>query len=107
MPIIKSAKKRVKTARKATIRNSKTKRGLKLALKVLRSKPSSSTHSKAQSNIDKAVKKGVVSKHKASRLKAKAALNAKSNGVKLAKSPAKTTPVKKTAPKKAVPKKSK
>ncbi|HMH31173.1 MAG TPA: 30S ribosomal protein S20, partial [Methylomirabilota bacterium] len=41
MPIIKSAKKRVRTAKKATIRNSKTKRSLKTALKSFAKTPTS------------------------------------------------------------------
>jgi ribosomal protein S20 len=82
MPIIKSAKKRVKVARKATIRNSKTKRSLKTALKAFTSKPDGKTHSAAQSNIDKAVKKGLVHKNKAARLKKQAAARAKAAGVK-------------------------
>ncbi|MGH7240908.1 MAG: 30S ribosomal protein S20, partial [Candidatus Saccharimonadales bacterium] len=44
MPIIKSAKKRVKVAKKATIRNSKTKRSLKTALKAFTAKPEGKTH---------------------------------------------------------------
>ena len=73
MPIIKSAKKRVKVARKAAIRNSKTKRSLKTALKSFASKPSASAHSESQSNLDKAVKKGVIHKNKAANLKSKLA----------------------------------
>jgi|GEM_PF-6764552 len=36
MPIIKSAKKRVKVAKKATIRNAKTKKSLKTAFKAFK-----------------------------------------------------------------------
>ncbi len=104
MPIIQSAKKRVRTARKAAVRNSKTKRSLKTSLKSFGSKPSAQGHSSAQSNLDKAVKKGVIHKNKAARLKKQAAAKAKAAGVK----PGKTakTPVKKAAPaKKPVAKK--
>ena len=106
MPIIKSAKKRVRTARKATVRNSKTKRSLKGALKLFAKSPSSKSHSAAQSNLDKAVKKGVVHKNKAARLKKKAAAHAKASGVKstAAKKAAKPA-AKKTAAKKAPAKK--
>jgi ribosomal protein S20 len=62
MPIIKSAKKRVRTAKKAAIRNSKTKRSLKFALKAFSAKPSQKSLTEAQSNIDKAAKKGVIHK---------------------------------------------
>lgn len=98
MPLIKSAKKRVRTANKATVRNSKTKRSLKSALKLFAKSPSAKTHSSAQSNIDKAVKKGLVHKNKAARQKRKLAAHAKAEGVK-------KTAAKKTAPK-AVAKKS-
>jgi small subunit ribosomal protein S20 len=99
MPIIKSAKKRVKTAKKAAIRNSKTKRSLRSALKAFVRKPSAIGHSAAQSNLDKAVKKGVIHKNKAARLKKQAATTAKAAGVK----PTKAAP-KKAAPKPAVKK---
>lgn len=101
MPIIKSAKKRVKTSKKAAVRNSKTKRSLKSALKAFVRKPSAAGHSAAQSNLDKAVKKGVIHKNKAARLKKQAALKAKAAGVK----PAKAAPKKAAAPKKVVAKK--
>lgn len=107
MPIIKSAKKRVKTAKKAAVRNSKTKRTLRGALKSFVSKPSSKSASAVQSNLDKAAKKGVIHKNKASRLKKQAAAKAKAAGVKPAKAaPKKAAPAKKaTAPKKVVAKK--
>lgn len=102
MPIIKSAKKRVRTSNKAAIRNSKTRRGLKSALKLFASKPSAAAHSSAQSNLDKAVKKGVIHKNKAARLKKQAAARAKAAGVKpvkaVKKTTAKATPAKKAAP---------
>jgi small subunit ribosomal protein S20 len=101
MPIIKSAKKRVRTAQKAAVRNSKTKRSLRSALKVFTASPSSKSHSSAQSALDKAVKKGVVHKNKAARLKKKAAAKAKAAGVKPTKAAAKkVTPAKKTTTKK-------
>jgi len=82
MPLIKSAKKRVRTAHKAAARNSKTKRSLKDALKSFVKSPSAKTQSAAQSNIDKAVKKGLVHKNKAARVKRKLAARAKAAGVK-------------------------
>ncbi len=110
MPIIKSAKKRVRVAHKAAVRNSKTKRGLKAALKALTTKPSNSSHSAAQSKIDKAVKKGIVSKNKAARLKSRAAAKAKASKVKptaaaKAKPAAKKTTARKPAAKKPTAKK--
>jgi small subunit ribosomal protein S20 len=124
MPIIKSAKKRVKTAQKAAVRNSKTKRSLKDALKAFHrtvtgsdKKKATESHSKAQSAIDKAVKKGVVHKNKAARQKrqlaaqAKAAAGvskeaaAKKPAAKAAKPAAKKAVAKKPAAKKAPAKK--
>lgn len=109
MPIIKSAKKRVRTAKKATIRNNKARRGLKNAMNIFGKKPSASSHSAAQSKLDKAVKKGIIHKNKAARLKKQAAAKAKAAGVKFTatkkvavvkKTVAKKPAVKKTAKKK-------
>lgn len=120
MPIIKSAKKRVRVARKATARNVKTKRSLKTALKAFQSsltsgKKTNAAHGKAQSKLDKAGKKGVLHKNKVARkkrqlsVKAKAAAGVtKPKGVKKAvtKKPAPKKPaVKKAAPKKVAAKK--
>lgn len=104
MPIIKSAKKRVRVARKAAVRNSKTKRSLKASLKLFTKTPSTKSHSSAQSNLDKAVKKGVIHKNKAARLKKQAAARAKAAGVKSAKATAKAAPAKKATPKTAAKK---
>jgi ribosomal protein S20 len=99
MPIIKSAKKRVKVARKAAVRNSKTKRTLRTALKSFAKKSDAKTHSSAQSNLDKAVKKGLMHKNKANRLKKQLAAQAKAAGVKPAKkTAAKAAPAKKATP---------
>ena len=106
MPIIKSAKKRVKVAKKATVRNSKTKRTLKTALKSFHASLTGKSHSKAQSALDKAVKKGVVHKNKAARLKKQASAKAKAAGVKHTATVKKASaPKKAAAPKKAVAKK--
>lgn len=106
MPIIKSAKKRVKVARKATVRNSKTKRTLKSALKSFHANLTGSNHSKAQSALDKAGKKGVLHKNKVARKKAQLAKAAKLAGVKPSASKKKSTTAKKPTAKKAVAKKS-
>jgi small subunit ribosomal protein S20 len=112
MPIIKSAKKRVRTAEKAATRNSKTKRGLKGALKAFHKavtgggKEAKALQSKAQSAIDTAAKKGVMHKNKAARKKsqvAKAAKAATTGTTK--KTTAKKAPVKKVAAKKTSAKK--
>ncbi|HVX57290.1 MAG TPA: 30S ribosomal protein S20 [Candidatus Saccharimonadales bacterium] len=98
MPIIKSAKKRVRTARKAAVRNSKTKRTLREALKTFGAKPSAQAQSAAQSKLDTAVKKGVIHKNKAARLQRQAAAKAKAAGVKPAKKAAKPTAAAKKTP---------
>lgn len=111
MPIIKSAKKRVKVTKKATIRNVKTKRSLKAALKnfhaSLTGKGAAEAHAKAQSNLDKAGKKGVMHKNKVARKKKQLAAAAKKAGVKTTsgvKATKKATPAKKAAPKTAAKK---
>lgn len=117
MPIIKSAKKRVKVARKAAIRNRKTRRTLKTALqnfhKSLTEKDKnkvSKSHASAQSAIGKATKKKVIHKNKAARKQKQLAAKAKALGspqktTAVKKSATKKTTTKKTSPKKAVSKK--
>ncbi len=104
MPIIKSAKKRVRVARKATVRNAKTKRSLKAALKSFHASISGANHAKAQSALDKAAKKAVMHKNKVARKKRQLARAAKAAGVKTTSS-ARKTAAKKAAPKKATAKK--
>ncbi len=103
MPIIKSAKKRVRVARKATVRNAKTKKGLRGALKSFHGKLTGKSQSEAHSAIDKAVKKGVMSKNKAARRKSQLAKKAKAAGAKPAASAKKAAPAKKPVVKKAAP----
>jgi small subunit ribosomal protein S20 len=105
MPIIASAKKRVRTTRKATIRNSKTKRSLKTAVKAFIKSPSTKSHSAVQSHLDKAAKKGVIHKNKAARLQSQAAKKANASGVKPSKAVKKAPVSKKAAPKKTSAKK--
>ena len=117
MPIIKSAKKRVSVAKKAAVRNSKTKRSLKAAVKSFhaavtgKSKDAGVALSKAQSEIDKAAKKNVMHKNKAARKKAQLARAAKAAGVakptatrKATAKPAAKPAAKKTAAKPAAKK---
>jgi small subunit ribosomal protein S20 len=127
MPIIKSAKKRVRVTQKAATRNSKTKRSLKSAVKAFHASltggatKSGEKLSKAQSEIDKAAKKNVIHKNKAARKKSQLAKAAKAAGTKpaakktvakkttakatTAKKPAAKAPAKKPAAKKAATKK--
>ncbi|HSH17996.1 MAG TPA: 30S ribosomal protein S20 [Candidatus Saccharimonadales bacterium] len=116
MPIIKSAKKRVRTAEKAAIRNSKVKRTLKTAVKAFRAavtggEKTTETHAKAQSAIDTAAKKGLIHKNKAARQKAQLAKSAKAaagdDKPATAKKATKTTAAKKATAAKVAPAKAK
>lgn len=105
MPIIKSAKKRVKVTKKATIRNAKTKRNLREAIKSLQQAIKSGAKAditkakvKVESAIDTAAKKNVIHKNKAARKKSQVAKLVKAKTDEKAKPKAKTT--KKAAPKK-------
>ena len=101
MPIIKSAIKRMKQTAKRRERNVGIKRDIKGAVKAFTTKPSAAGLSAAQSEIDTAVKKGLLKKATASRRKAGLAKLAKASGVTFeakaakAKAPAKAAPAKK------------
>lgn len=89
MPIIKSAKKRVKVSAKAATRNAKTKRTLREAVKSFhaaltggKSTEISAAHAKANSAIDTAAKKNVIHKNKAAHKKSQLAKAAKNAGTK-------------------------
>jgi len=109
MPIIKSAKKRVRVTAKQSTQNAKTKKNLRTAVKAFQTaltdgKKVDATQKTAQSAIDTAVKKNVMSKNRAARLNSH--LNAqakKTNGGK--KKVVKKAPVKKNATKKTTAKK--
>lgn len=120
MPIIKSAKKRVKVAAKANNRNTRTRRSLREAMKAFNKaveagKPLevAKTQTVAASAIDVAAKKAVIHKNKAARQKAQLSKRAKAAGAEhVAQVKSKTQKVKRAAPakkpsaKKATPKKS-
>ncbi len=114
MPIIKSAIKRMKQTIVRRERNVGIKKDIKSATKAFAAKPSAEALSKAQSEFDKAVKKGLIKKGTAARRKASLARAAKAANVKLATgtkkaaakpaakaAPAKKAPAKKPAAKKA------
>jgi len=105
MPIIKSAKKRVRVTRKATTRNVKTKRSIKAALKALQAHATDANHKKAQSALDKAGKKNVMHKNKVARRQRQLARLAKAAGVKSTKTVKKAVTPKKTTAKKPAVKK--
>ena len=108
MPIIKSAIKRAKQTLKRRERNISIKKDIKTAVKAFSAEPSTKTLAAAQSEIDTAVKKGLIKKNTAARRKSALSKIAKKAGVTLeaAKKPAaKPATAKKTATKKAPAKK--
>lgn len=108
MPIIKSAIKRAKQTLKRRERNISIKKDIKTAVKTFSAEPSAKTLAAAQSEIDTAVKKGLIKKNTAARRKSALSKIAKKAGVTLeaAKKPAaKPATAKKTATKKVPAKK--
>jgi small subunit ribosomal protein S20 len=96
MPIIKSAKKRVRTAQRAALRNSRSKRSLNSALKAFQRTINSGkatsveVQRRVQSELDKAFKKKLISRNKLARKQSKLAQSAKANA-----RPPKSTVIKK------------
>ncbi len=107
MPIIKSAIKRAKQTIKRRERNISTKKDIKSATKAFIAKPTAATLAAAHSEIDTAVKKGLIKKNTAARRKSSLHKIAKEAGVKMATAkkvatkPAPKAPAKKPAAKKA------
>lgn len=108
MPIIKSAKKRVKVAAKAKTRNNRTRKSLRSTMKAFeaalesgKTEAISKAQREAVSALDEAAKKNVIHANKAARQKARLSAKAKSKGVKVTKSaPKKASPSKKPVAKK-------
>ena len=107
MPIIKSAKKAARQAEKRTAHNRQIKQDIKTAIKAFKKTPTGENLSKAQSELDKAVKKNLLHKNTASRRKAalakfakKAAESVEKKAKKVEKKVASTTKAKKPAAKK-------
>ena len=115
MPIIQSAKKRVRVAKRQAIENARTKKSIRLSLKKFQEAVSSKkgvdeAQNEVQSALDTAVKKGVIEKNRAARKKSQINAVAKlANGGKrsAASKPkaAKSAPTKKPAAKKPAAKK--
>ena len=103
MPIIKSAKKAARQAVKRTAQNQQIKKFIKAALKAFKADPTPENLSKAQSEYDKAAKKGLLKKNTASRRKANLVKIAKAAKNEASEAPKKT--VKKAAVKKPATKK--
>jgi len=107
MPIIKSAKKRVKVAAKARARNARTKRTMREALKVFskavdggKAADIQKAQREAVSAIDMAAKNNVIHKNKAARQKATLSAKAKAAGSKPVKAAKPTAKKPAAAPKK-------
>ena len=112
MPIIKSAKKAARQAVKRTAQNQQIKKFIKAALKAFKAEPTPENLSKAQSEYDKAAKKGLLKKNTASRRKANLVKIAKAAKAEVKEAPktvkkavAKKPAAKKTTAKKATAKK--
>jgi small subunit ribosomal protein S20 len=71
MPIIRSAKKKLRQDKKRTVVNLLVKKQVKFAVKEYRKHPSASLLQKAFSTLDAAAKKNVYHKNKADRLKSR------------------------------------
>lgn len=83
MPIIKSAIKRAKQAEKRRERNVGIKKDIKDAVKAFLAKPSAKGLGAAYSEIDTAVKKGLIKRNTAARRKSQLSAAAKEAGVKM------------------------
>lgn len=108
MPIIKSAIKKMRQDEVRRARNAQFKRNLKAAIKAFQAKLTPETFKKAQSEIDKAVKKNILEKNTAARRKAnlaKAAKAAATEAPVAKKAVAKKPATKKVAAKKPAAKK--
>ena len=100
MPIIKSAIKRAKQAVKRREKNIGIKKDIKSAVKAFHANPTATTLAAAHSELDTAVKKGLLKKNTVARRKSALSKAAKEAGVKLeaAKKPAAKKPAAKKAP---------
>jgi|SRR5579872_2761066 len=100
MPVIKSAKKKLRQDKKRTLERAKVEDRLKDAIKKATVSATEKTVSTAASLIDKAAKKHIIHKNKAARIKSRLAhlLSPKKTEAKAKTKPAKKT-VKKTTKK--------
>jgi len=83
MPVIKSAKKKLRQDKKRTLVNAKMEQKVKDAIKEALEKKSAKAISLAQSLIDKAKKNNIFHKNKAARLKSRIAKTVKSSTEKI------------------------
>ncbi len=97
MPILKHAKKKLKQDKKRTIRNKKIKVTFKSLVKKAKETKSAEALGQAFSAVDKAVKKNILNKNKAARMKSSLAKQVSSDKPAAASVKVKKT-VKKAAP---------
>lgn len=71
MPVIKSAKKKLRKDKKITVENKRLKSILKDTLKQAEKKPTEANIKKAVKVVDKIAKKNIIHKNKASRIKSR------------------------------------
>ncbi|MDR0957263.1 MAG: 30S ribosomal protein S20 [Candidatus Nomurabacteria bacterium] len=83
MPIIKSATKKMKQDQRRYAQNLRTKRAMREAVKAFEASPTFDTLREAQSKIDTAVKKNVLTKQAGSRRLSHLSNKAKAAGVKI------------------------
>ncbi len=104
MPVIKSAKKKLRKDKKLTVRNKVVKNLFKKTIKETEKNPTQESVRKAVKIIDKTAKKNIIHPNKASRLKSRLT-KLLVKGVKSADKITKKNPIKKSAPAKKIRKK--
>lgn len=85
MPIIKSATKKMKQDQRRYAQNIRTKRAMRAAIKAFEAEPTFDTLRDAQSKVDTAAKKHVISRQSAARKVKHLSAYAKSHDVKIVK----------------------
>lgn len=105
MPVIKSAKKKLRQDKKRTIQNHKQEEALKALMKSARKNPTEASVKLVQQAADKAVKKHLLHKNKVARLKSSFAKLLAGKAPKQEKANPKATSAKKPAAKKKTSKK--
>lgn len=104
MPLLKHAKKKLKQDKKRAVLNKKVKNAYKLAVKTAKTTKNAKTVSASFKAIDKAVKKNLIHKNKAARVKSALSKLLSSKGSSAAPAKSKTATAKPAAQKTAVKK---
>ncbi len=100
MPILQNAKKALRASKKKAVFNSRVKSMLKTSIDKVKTNPTKDSLAKAFSRIDKAVKRNLIHKNKASRLKSQLNKVVKEGSKTVTKAKKKTTKAVKTSVKK-------